>query len=120
MFLHRLLEDLTVEVHHASVGPNCSRSYVLNVRRLFRKDNFHICFLLDAFFGEDFYANVLFVRVSIDRCSTRIDMALTVENHGVGAGLGGVVFERQVSRGNGEPIVTGVARWEGPNSEQYR
>ena len=96
-----LLERFAFEIHDAAVGMDGTAADIQDVHLLLVKGKFDVGFA-GAFLSKYFDADVF-----ADRGFLGIHIARAIENHGVGAGLRGIVFQRQVGGKNGKPIIAG-------------
>src|ERR1700675_2265425 len=101
---NNFLEGSPFEIHYRAVGLDGSRAEVPDFGRFFAERNFDVAFV-GAFLSEDFDANVIGDGGAIGGNVFFAHIARAIENHGVRAFAGGIVFQREVFWSDREPVI---------------
>jgi hypothetical protein len=99
-------ERLAFEIHDRTVGADGARMNAFDIAGFLHKRDFDVG-LIGALLGEDLDAHIFDDGGTVGGGVFFVHVARAVEDHGVCAGLGGVVFQGQVGGRYREPIVAG-------------
>jgi hypothetical protein len=80
---------------------------VFHVHRILQERDFDVR-VIGAFLGKDLDAEILVDRRAVGADEFLVHVALAIQDHRVGAGAGGIVFQREIGGQDGLPLIAGM------------